>query len=78
MPDIPTRDEGPLWVLYLANGFAIADLSGNTLPNAPEFTAKLGVSWETQMNDGMLRIHGEVYHQDEVYFTEWTQGLEPE
>lgn len=56
-----------------ANGFAITDLSGNTLPNAPEYTAKLGVSWETEMSNGTLRVHGEAYYQDEVYFTEWNR-----
>lgn len=57
-----------------ANGFAIADLSGNTLPNAPEFTAKLGVSWTGEMAGGMVRARGEVYHQDDVYFTEWNRS----
>ena len=56
-----------------ANGFAITDLSGNTLPNAPEYTAKLGVNWETSLGDGLLRIRGEGYYQDEVYFTEWNR-----
>ena len=56
-----------------ANGFAIADLSGNTLPNAPEYTAKIGVSWETSLGNGILRVRGEAYYQDEVYFTEWNR-----
>lgn len=56
-----------------ADGFAIKDLSGNTLPNAPEYTAKLGVSWETELGNGTLRAHGEAYYQDEVYFTEWNR-----
>ncbi|MEH6517222.1 MAG: TonB-dependent receptor [Halioglobus sp.] len=56
-----------------ANGFAITDLSGNTLPNAPEYTAKVGVTWETEVGNGMFRVHGEAYHQDEVYFTEWNR-----
>ena len=56
-----------------ANGFAIADLSGNTLPNAPEYTAKIGVNWETSLGNGVLRIRGEAYYQDEVYFTEWNR-----
>ena len=57
-----------------ANGFAIADLSGNTLPNAPEFTAKLGVSWTGEMAGGVVRARGEAYHQDDVYFTEWNRS----
>ncbi len=56
-----------------ANGFAIADLSGNTLPNAPEYTAKLGLAWETAIGNGRLRIRGDAYYQDEVYFTEWNR-----
>ena len=56
-----------------ANGFAIADLSGNTLPNAPEYTAKIGVNWESSLGNGLLRIRGEAYYQDEVYFTEWNR-----
>ena len=56
-----------------ANEFAITDLSGNTLPNAPEFTAKLGVNWESSLGNGTLRIRGEAYFQDDVYFTEWNR-----
>ena len=25
------------------------------------------------MGNGTLRVHGEAYHQDEVYFTEWNR-----
>ena len=57
-----------------ANEFAITDLSGNTLPNAPEYTAKLGLTWQTEMGDGLFRVHGEAYYQDEVYFTEWNRA----
>ena len=56
-----------------ANGFAIADLSGNNLPNAPESTAKLGLNWEGQVGNGVLRLRGEAYYQDDVYFTEWNR-----
>ncbi|MEK9807796.1 MAG: TonB-dependent receptor, partial [Halieaceae bacterium] len=56
-----------------ANGFAITDLSGNTLPNAPESTAKLGINWESQLGNGVLRLRGEAYYQDDVYFTEWNR-----
>jgi iron complex outermembrane receptor protein len=56
-----------------ANGFAIADLAGNTLPNAPEYTAKIGAEWQTELGNGLLRIRGEAYYQDEVYFTEWNR-----
>ena len=57
-----------------ANGFAIADLSGNTLPNAPESTAKLGLNWEGQVGNGVLRLRGEAYYQDDIYFTEWNRA----
>jgi iron complex outermembrane receptor protein len=56
-----------------ANGFAIADLSGNTLPNAPEYTAKLGVSYQREVAGGTVRFRGEAYYQDEVFFTEWNR-----
>ncbi len=57
-----------------ANGFAITDLSGNTLPNAPEYTAKLGINYETGLGEGDLRLRGEAYYQDEIYFTEWNRA----
>ena len=57
-----------------ADGFAIADLSGNTLPNAPEFTSKLGVTWSGAAAGGVLRVRGEAYYQDDVYFTEWNRS----
>jgi iron complex outermembrane receptor protein len=57
-----------------ANGFAITDLSGNTLPNAPESTAKLGLTWEGAVGGGTLTVRGEAYYQDDVYFTEWNRG----
>jgi iron complex outermembrane receptor protein len=56
-----------------ANGFALTDLSGNTLPNAPEYTGKLGLTYQTELGDGMLSLHGEAYAQDKVYFTEWNR-----
>ena len=56
-----------------ANGFAIVDLSGNTLPNAPEYTFKVGLSYETAVGNGTLRLRGEGYYQDDVYFTEWNR-----
>ena len=56
-----------------ANGFAITDLSGNTLPNAPESTAKLGLTWEGAVGGGTLTLRGEAYYQDDVYFTEWNR-----
>ena len=57
-----------------ANDFAITDLSGNKLPNAPEYTAKLGINYETSIGSGDLRLRGEAYYQDEVFFTEWNRA----
>ena len=57
-----------------ANGFEIADLSGNTLPNAPEYTARLGINYETEAGGGLLRVRGEAYWQDEIFFTEWNRA----
>jgi iron complex outermembrane receptor protein len=57
-----------------ANGFAPTDLSGNTLPNAPEYTFKLGVTYQTAVGNGNLRLRGEGYYQDDVYFTEWNRS----
>lgn len=57
-----------------ANGFAIVDLSGNTLPNAPEYTLKVGITYETAVGDGNLRLRGEGYYQDDVFFTEWNRS----
>ena len=56
-----------------ASGFALVDLSGNTLPNAPEFTAKLGFAYATQAGNGNLRFRADGYYQDEVFFTEWNR-----
>lgn len=57
-----------------ANGFALTDLSGNTLPNAPEYTMKLGITYQRSLGNGNLRIRGEGYYQDDVYFTEWNRA----
>ncbi len=56
-----------------ANGFELTDLSGNTLPNAPEYTLKIGATYETPVGDGRLRLRAEGYYQDDVYFTEWNR-----
>jgi len=57
-----------------ANGFATTDLSGNTLPNAPEYTFKLGLTYQAPLANGNLRVRGEAYYQDDVYFTEWNRA----
>lgn len=57
-----------------ANGFALVDLSGNTLPNAPEYTLRLGVTYQAPLGNGNLRVRGEGYYQDDVFFTEWNRA----
>ena len=56
-----------------SDGFAIKDLSGNTLPNAPEYTFKLGLNYQASIIGGDLLLRGEYYYQDDVYFTEWNR-----
>ena len=57
-----------------ANAFEVTDLSGNTLPNAPEYTVKAGVNYEVPVGDGLLHLRGEAYYQDDIYFTEWNRS----
>jgi iron complex outermembrane recepter protein len=57
-----------------SDGFAVKDLSGNTLPNAPEYTFKLGLNYRAAMMGGDVMLRGEYYYQDDVYFTEWNRA----
>ena len=57
-----------------SDGFAVKDLSGNTLPNAPEYTFKLGLNYRASMMGGDVMLRGEYYYQDDVYFTEWNRA----
>ena len=56
-----------------SDGFSRKDLKGNTLPNAPEHTFKLGINHVTEIGGGELILRAEYYHQDDVYFTEWNR-----
>ncbi|WP_299948476.1 TonB-dependent receptor [uncultured Microbulbifer sp.] len=47
-------------------GFA-ADLSGNELPNAPRFTASLGLEHVIQVKDWDLKLRADYYRQGESY-----------
>ncbi|MDP5211214.1 TonB-dependent receptor [Microbulbifer sp. 2205BS26-8] len=47
-------------------GFA-ADLSGNELPNAPRFTANLGLEHVIQVMDWDLKLRADYYRQGESY-----------
>lgn len=53
------------------NGFALTDLSGNTLQNAPKSSAFVGLTWDVPVGEGSLAIRGEVAYQGKVYFTEF-------
>lgn len=51
---------------------AISDLSGNQLPNAPEYTAAIFADYLMDLGDsGELGFSIDVNYQDEVYFTEF-------
>jgi iron complex outermembrane recepter protein len=52
--------------------FALVDLTGNRLPNAPEYSAKLGAQYYIALHDGAsIVISGDYNWQDEVFFTEF-------
>lgn len=54
------------------NGFAVVSLAGNTLPNAPEFTTRLGATYLVPVAiPGTLTLHAEGNYQSKVYFTEF-------
>lgn len=61
-------------------GFAIVDLSGKRLSNAPEFSFRAGADYDIPLSmPGKLNIRGEINWQDRVFFTEFntadaTQG----
>ncbi|TRO89097.1 TonB-dependent receptor [Glycocaulis profundi] len=75
-PDFDTNI--PLWALY---GFTydpmteapndgrgiMADLGGNSLPNAPEWTVSVGGAYTFFMDDWELTLRGDYYWQDESY-----------
>ena len=44
------------------------DLSGNELPNAPRYTANLGVSYEIPISSGEFVFRSNYYRQSESYF----------
>jgi iron complex outermembrane recepter protein len=68
----------PLWAFYGftwdplteapngGRGFN-ADLSGNSLPNAPEWTVSVGGAYTFFMDDWELTLRGDYYWQDESY-----------
>ncbi|WEK58621.1 MAG: TonB-dependent receptor [Candidatus Brevundimonas phytovorans] len=48
-------------------GFA-ADLSGNELPNAPNFTGNIGAQYTFNLSNWDLTVRGDYYRQSESYF----------
>jgi iron complex outermembrane recepter protein len=54
------------------NDPGLVDLSGNRLPNAPEFTFGGGFNWDIHIgNDSRLSVNGDLKWQDQVFFTEF-------
>lgn len=45
-----------------------ADVSGNRLSRAPEWTANLGFDWTTDMQGGALGLAGNIFYSSRVYF----------
>lgn len=55
----------PYGIFYFAPGY---DVSGNEMQRAPEFTATLGVRYETALAGGTLVLSGNLYHTSDFYF----------
>jgi iron complex outermembrane receptor protein len=55
--------------------FALVDLSGNRLPNAPEYSVKLGAEYELTHAGGAATLLRVDYNwQDDVFFTEFNNA----
>lgn len=56
-------------------GFAVVDLSGKRLSNAPEFSFRAGADYDIPLSmPGTLNIRGDINWQDRVYFTEFNNA----
>ncbi|WKD51255.1 TonB-dependent receptor [Microbulbifer spongiae] len=80
-PDFQNQDSRFPWNLLLGLGYTYnpledapnggrgfsADLSGNELPNAPRFTANLGLEHVIQVMDWDLKLRADYYRQGESY-----------
>ncbi len=56
-------------------GFALVNLKGNRLSNAPEFTFRFGANYDIPLGDtGRLNLRGDVNWQGRVYFTEFNNA----
>jgi iron complex outermembrane receptor protein len=52
---------------------APADASGNPLPNSPEFSAKVDLTYRHELPVGSLELNANVNYQTEVYFDPYKQ-----
>ena len=56
-------------------GFALVNLKGNHLSNAPEFTVRGGANYDIPLGSaGKVNVRGDVNWQDRVYFTEFNNA----
>lgn len=60
---------------YYGAGFAIVDLHGKTLDNAPEFSARAEADYDLwEGHQGKLNLRADINWQDRVYFTEFNNA----
>ncbi len=60
---------------FYRNNFLPTDLSGNTLPNAPEFSVRAAASYKLPLASGAsMELNGDVYWQSRIYFTEFNNS----
>ncbi len=55
-------------------GFALVNLKGNRLSNAPEFSLRAGTDYDIPIGDAKLNLRADVNWQDRVYFTEFNNA----
>ena len=56
-------------------GFALVNLAGHHLSNAPEFSARGGANYDIPLdNGGKINVRADVNWQDRVYFTEFNNA----
>jgi iron complex outermembrane recepter protein len=65
----PARAYGDGTTIDPATGAPAFNLAGNTLPQAPNFTAFLGAQYHEPTNIGTFTLRGEVSWTDRIYFT---------
>ena len=54
----------------------VLDLTGNTLPNAPDFKLNIGVEYDIEMAGGRyVTLSGQLSHQDDVFFTQFNEPV---